>query len=68
MTEAERTSLSRLSRPQSALATQVARARALPALADGQSYTTVAQLVGRATGDTVARRVAAFNRDGLVAV
>ena len=37
-------------------------------MADGQSYTMAAQLVGRATGDTVARWVAAFNRDGLIAV
>jgi transposase len=40
----------------------------LLAVADGQSYTAAAQLVGRATGDTVARWVAGFNRDGLAAV
>jgi transposase len=38
------------------------------AVAEGQSYTTAAQLVGRHTGDTVARWVAGFNRDGLAAV
>jgi len=64
LSEAERTSLSRLSRSQSAPAAQVARARALLAVAEGQSYTAAAQLVGRATGDTVARWVAGFNRDG----
>jgi transposase len=68
LSEAERTSLSRLSRSQSAPAAQVARARALLAVAGGQSYTTAAELVGRATGDTVARWVAGFNRDGLTAV
>src|SRR3954470_23308108 len=68
LSDAERLSLSRLSRSQSAPAAQVARARAVLAVADGQSYAMAAELVGRATGDTVARWVAAFNRDGLVAV
>jgi transposase len=35
---------------------------------EGQSYTAAAQLVGREVGDTVARWVAGFNRDGLAAV
>ena len=52
LSEAERTSLSRLSRSQSAPAAQVARARALLAVAMGQSYTASAQLVGRDVGDT----------------
>ena len=65
---AERTALSRLSRSRSAPAAQVARARALLAVSEGQSYTTAAQLVGRRTGDTVARWVADFNRDGLAAL
>ena len=68
LSDAERLSLSRLSRSQSAPAAQAARARAVLAVADGQSYAMAAELVGRATGDTVARWVAAFNRDGLVAV
>jgi transposase len=38
------------------------------AVAEGQSYTAAAQLVGREVGDTVARWVAGFNRDGLNAV
>ena len=46
----------------------MARARAVLAVANGQSYTMAAQLVGRRTGDTVARWVAGFNRDGLAAV
>jgi transposase len=66
--DAERVALSRLGRSHSAPAAQVARARALLAVADGQSYTTAAQLVGRHTGDTVARWVACFHRDGLAAV
>jgi transposase len=68
LSEAERTSLSRLSRSQSAPAAGVARARALLAVAEGQSYTAAAQLVGCNVGDTVARWVAGFNRDGLAAV
>src|SRR3982751_3952637 len=67
LSEAERVSPSWLSRSRSAPAAQVARARAVLAVADGQSYAMAAELVGRATGDTVARWVAAFNRDGLVA-
>src|SRR3954451_10684751 len=47
LSEAERRSLSRLSRSQIAPAAQVARARALLAVAGGQSYTAAAQLVGR---------------------
>jgi transposase len=41
---------------------------ALLAVAEGQSYTTAAQLVGRRTGDTVARWVTGFNRGGLAAL
>lgn len=64
----ERRGLSQLSRSRRSPAAQVARARALLAVAEGQSYTTAAQLVGRRTGDTVARWVARFNREGLAAV
>ena len=66
--DAERAALSRQSRSRSAPAAQVARARALLAVAEGQSYTMAARLVGRRTGDTVARWVAGFNRDGLAAL
>src|SRR3954462_10316387 len=68
LSEAERISLSRLSRSQSAPTAQVARARALLAVAEGQSYTAAAQLGGREVGDTVARWVAGVNRDGLAAL
>lgn len=66
--DAERTTLSRLSRSGGAPAAQVARAKALLAVSDGQAYTAAARLVGRRTGDTVARWVAGFNRDALAAV
>ena len=65
--DAERVSLARLSRSASAPAAQVARARALLAV-EGRSYTATAHLVGRRTGDTVARWVAGFNNAGLAAV
>src|SRR5215211_4381687 len=68
LSEAERTSLFRLSRSQSAPAAQVARVRALLAVAEGQSYTAAAQLVGREVGDTVARWVVGFNRNGLASM
>ena len=67
-TGAERSSLARLSRSQGPPAAQVARARALLAVAEGQSYTAAAQLVGREVGDTVARWVAGFNRNGMAAL
>ena len=60
----ERAVLSRLSRSRGAPAAQVARAAALLAVADGQSYTAAARKVGRRDSDTVARWVASFNRDG----
>src|SRR5215212_3768900 len=60
----ERVSLVRLSRSASAPAAQVARARALLAVAEGRSYTAAAQLVGRSTGDTATRWVAGFNKPG----
>ena len=66
--DTERTALARLSRSQGAPAAQVARARALLAVAEGQSYTAAAQLVGREVGDTVARWVAGFNRNGMAAL
>src|SRR3954447_11628610 len=68
LSDAEKSALARLSRLQSAPAPQVARARALLAVAAGQRYTGAAQLVGRDTGDTAARWMVAFNRAGLAAV
>jgi transposase len=66
--DTERVSLVRLSRSASAPAAQVARARALLAVAEGLNYTAAAHLVGRRTGDTVARWVAGFDNAGLAAV
>jgi transposase len=66
--ETERASLSRLSPSGGAPAACVARARALLLAAEGRDYRTVAGLVGRRVGDTVARWVSEFNRDGLDAL
>jgi transposase len=66
--DTERVSLVRLSRSASAPAAQVARARALLAVAEGLSYTAAVHLVGRHSGDTVARWIAGFNDAGLAAV
>src|SRR3954454_14906175 len=60
----ERAVLSRLSRSRGAPAAQVARAAAVLAVADGQSYTAAARRVGRRDSGAVARWVAGFNRDG----
>jgi len=68
LTAEERAELSRLSRSRSAPSAQVARATAVLAIAEGQSYTATARRVGRHTGDTVAQWVARFNRDGLAAL
>src|SRR3982750_3080440 len=68
LADAERMVLSRLGRSRNAPAAQVARARALLAVADGQRYKAGATLVGRRIGDTVARWVADFNRGGLTAL
>jgi transposase len=64
----ERSALARLSRSRRASAAQVARATALLAVADGQSYLAAARRAGRRDGDTVTAWVARFNREGLAAV
>lgn len=68
LSETERKTLVRLSRLRSVSAAEVARATALLAVSDGQSYTAAARQAGRRTGDTVARWVARFNSEGLAAV
>ncbi len=68
LSEEERATLLRLSRSRSAPSAQVARATALLGVADGQSYTTAAQRIGRSNGDTLACWVARFNAEGLNAM
>jgi transposase len=57
--------LKRLSRSQGAPAAQVARAKAILAVAAGQTYSQAARDSGQASGDTVASWVQRFNREGL---
>jgi transposase len=67
-TEEERELLGRVSRSHAEPAAQVARAKALLAVAAGQGYTAAAKSAGRRSGDAVARLVARFNREGLAAL
>ncbi len=64
----EQAALERLQRSRSAPASQVARAGALLAVAQGAAYSAAARQVGRRSGDAVAQLVGRFNREGLAAV
>lgn len=64
----EQRELEHLSRSQSEPAGVVAHAKALLAVAAGQSYTAAAQAAGRRSGDGVAQLGARFNREGVAGV
>jgi transposase len=68
LTDQERLWLVRISRSQAEAAAHVARAKALLAVADGQSYTDAARAAGRSSGEAVSRLVSRFNREGLAAL
>jgi transposase len=68
LTDEEREVLEQISRAQSEPASHVARAKALLAVADGQSYTAAARAAGRRSGDAVSQLVSRFNREGLAAI
>src|SRR5688500_16693057 len=68
LTAEEVSALERMSRAPSQPAGQVARAKALLAVAAGQTYTEAAQVAGRRSGDAVSQLVARFNRTGLAAL
>lgn len=68
LTAEEHTVLRRMSRSSREPAAQVARAKALLAVAAGQSYTDAAHAAGRRSGDAVAQLVARFNRESVAAV
>jgi len=68
LTPDEQVALARLSRAQSEPAAQVARAKALLAVAAGQRFTDAARAAGRKSGDAVAHLVTQFNRAGLAAL
>ncbi len=64
----EQARLERLSRSRTEPAAQVARAKALLAVAAGRRYTEAARAAGRRSGDAVAQLVARFDREGLAAL
>jgi len=66
--EGERKYLERVSRSGSAPASHVARAKAILAVAEGQSYTQAARSAGRKSGDTVSQLVSRFNQEGVQAI
>lgn len=68
LSELERAQLEQLSRCQAAPASQVARAKALLAVAQGNGFTDAARAAGRRSGDAVAHLVARFNKEGLLAI
>jgi transposase len=68
LTPDEHACLTQLSRARSEPASQVARAKALLAVAAGQSYQDAAAAAGRRSGDAVAHLVARFNAEGLAAL
>ena len=68
LSDEEREILEQLSRAQSEPASHVARAKALLAVADKESYTAAARAAGRRSGDAVSQLVARFNREGLAAI
>jgi hypothetical protein len=68
LTPEEQSMLERLARSHTEPASQVARAKALLAVAAGQSYTAAAQTAGRRSGDAVAHLVTRFNQHGLAAI
>ncbi|MCW2240568.1 helix-turn-helix domain-containing protein [Azospirillum canadense] len=68
LTAEEQHWLTRISRSHSEPAAHVARAKAVLAVAAGQSYTAAARGAGRCSGDAVAHLVSRFNREGLAAV
>jgi transposase len=68
LTATEREALMAVARAGSERADRVARARVLLAVADGATFTAAARLVGRRSSVAVARLVARFTREGLVAL
>ncbi|MHC4073209.1 MAG: helix-turn-helix domain-containing protein [Planctomycetota bacterium] len=68
LTDEERAVLTQISRAQSEPASHVARAKALLAVAERQTYTAAARAAGRRSNDAVSQLVSRFNREGLAAI
>jgi transposase len=68
LTDDEHHWLVRVARSQVEPASHVARAKALLAVADGESYTDAARAAGRRSGEAVSHLVSRFRREGLAAI
>ncbi len=68
LTSEERDWLLRIGRSHAEPAAHVARAKALLAVADGETYTAAAKAAGRRSGDAVSNLVSRFNQEGLDAI
>lgn len=68
LTKEERNLLEQISRSYSEPASHVARAKALLAVANGQSYVEAAKAAGRRSGDAVSQLVSRFNQEGIAAI
>lgn len=68
LTLEEREALEQMARAQAEPAAEVARARALLAVAEGQTYQAAAAAAGRRSNDAVSELVSRFNREGLAAL
>jgi hypothetical protein len=68
LTAAAETRLQQLCRCQAAPASQVAGAKAVLAVAAGETHRAAARQAGRVSGDAVSHLVARFNREGVAAV
>src|SRR5690242_21671807 len=68
LSDHEKTILIKISRSLSLSADQVARAKELLAVAEGQSYQQAASLASRKSNDAVAHLVSRFNQKGLKAL
>ena len=68
LTAEERVELTRVARSNAAPAAEVARARMLLAVAEGDDYQRAARRAGRRSGDAVSHLVARFNAEGIAAL
>ena len=68
LTEEEKSWLEKIARSANEPAINVARAKKILSVAEGETYTEAAKLAGRRSGDAVAEVVRRFNQEGLNAI
>jgi transposase len=68
LTEEERDVLEEIARAHSEPASQVARAKMVLGVSEGQTYDKAAQAAGRCSGTAVSQLVSRFNQEGLAAI